>query len=288
MHDGAVLGQHHERTLVLRRPLFARLDSLIARLLLMADLPSQPAASKQHNRGCYLPVSPSLSSEDLLNRLAEPLLLNFLHPVHAASPPLIYYGLYRSTKSSSSLSKADRSTADRENFALKRHQTLNSHIYPGRAQRAELPLPAPELMIPQVSCEGQAQPGTTGRVPWAELLAELCWPRPPQEARQGLPRRSGSTLGFISQHHARYSAIKRPFRASGGSASSGLTLLVPVLISYILKVSGSYCTDLFSLLTFPSVEQSQAQQFCLFAFAHFISARPAKLGLQNRIQHWVL
>lgn len=59
VHDGAVLGQHHERTLVFasRRPLFTRLDSFIARLLVMADLPSQPAASKQHNRGCYLPIS---------------------------------------------------------------------------------------------------------------------------------------------------------------------------------------------------------------------------------------
>lgn len=172
---------------------------------------------------------------------------------------------------------------------MKRHQTLNSHIYPERAQRAELPLPAPESMIPQVSCGGQAQPGTTGRVPWAELLAEPRWPRPPQEARQGLPRHSGSALRFISQHHAQYSAIKRPFRASGGSASGGLTLLVPVLISYILEVSGSYCTDLFSLLTFPSGDQSQAQQFCLFAFAHFCKCTcPAKLGLQNRIQHWIL
>jgi len=89
VHDGAVLGQHHERTLVLasRRPLFARLDSLIARLLLMADLPSQPAASKQHNRGCYLPVVPSRTLEVLLNRLAETLLLNLLHLVHTASPP---------------------------------------------------------------------------------------------------------------------------------------------------------------------------------------------------------
>lgn len=151
MHDGAVLGQHHERTLVLasRRPLFTRLDSFIARLLLMADLPSQQAASKQHNRGCYLPISPSRSSEVLLNRLAETLLLNFLHLVHTASPPPLYEDLCRSSKSRSSLSKADRSTSNQENFTLKLHQTLSTaHIYPDTAKRAVLPLSVPALTIP--------------------------------------------------------------------------------------------------------------------------------------------
>lgn len=43
VHHGAVLGQHHEWALVLaaRRPLLARLDSLITCLLLMVDLLGQ-------------------------------------------------------------------------------------------------------------------------------------------------------------------------------------------------------------------------------------------------------
>lgn len=191
MHDGAVLGQHHERTLVLagRRPLFARLDSLIARLLLMADLPSQPAASKQHNRGCYLPVSPSLASEVLLNRLAEPLLLNFLHLLHAASPPPTSYALCGSRKSGSSLSKADRSTASPGNFALNRHQTLHELLTSTQKQPK-----GPR------SCYQPRSSGFLERVcPTAPYVCpgpRCRWPQrlePPREARLRLCR--GSALG---------------------------------------------------------------------------------------------
>lgn len=159
---------------------------------------------------------------------------------------------------------------------MKLHQTLSTaHIYPDTAQRATLPLSAPQLTIPSMICKGRApstQQYVCQPVPGAKLLAE---PR-----GQGIPQRPGractNTLRYAlhcisaTQHHTLYNIIRRPFTASGGSANCRLTLPVPLLISYILRVSGSYCTALFQSLAVPKWRSGTGTTFlsvCICTFS---------------------
>lgn len=52
----------------------------------MPDLPSQSAASKQYNRGSYLPICLSLCSDVLLDCLVESLALHVLDHSSLGSP----------------------------------------------------------------------------------------------------------------------------------------------------------------------------------------------------------
>lgn len=212
----------------------------------MADLPSQPAASKQHNRGCYLPIS-------FLWSFTEPprrdIIAKFLSSgAHCVPPPPRLIRICTEAVSPGvHFQKLKEKPTTR--ISLWNYIKLSALLTSTQTQpKVPHSHNQPELTLPWTSCKGQAHPNLT--------CVPACAPgKPTCRLGQGIPRRPGRActkprhrLHVTFQQHSTTRFItfsEDHLQHQVALPTAGSRCLVQLLISYILTVWGTYCLGLF-------------------------------------------